>query len=395
VTRSTETTGRRRSLAEGVRYCVAVFLGVRVGLLLLGLVSIALFPPLDPVSVPGWPAHPIPDPGWHNLFTAWERFDGLWFLRIAADGYRSHDGSAAFFPLYPLAIRGVSFVIGGHPFAASLLVSNASFLGALIVLYALTRSELSERVARTTVALLAVFPTSLFFFAPYSESLFLLLAVTALWAARRGRWPVAALAGFGAALTRNVGVVVAIALAAEALQQWRERRGSPFPGLFAAAGAGLGTLAYLFFWQLKVGDLLAPVHQQANWERRFSLPWTTLVDGTRFAFRYVGDTNGGYWLVDWLIVVPVLVASVWALFRRYRWGYIVYLWGGLLVPLMYIFPGRPLMSMPRFILPLFPAFWAMAEAVERWKVPRWGVVAVGAAGLGLLTALFINWYYIF
>jgi hypothetical protein len=373
---------------------VEVFLAVRVGLLLLGLISVSLFPALDPVSVPGWVARPLPDPGWHNLFTAWERFDGLWFLRIAAGGYGASDGSAAFLPLYPLAIRIASSLIGGHPFAAALIVSNGSFLGALLVLYSLTRSELSEGAARTTVVLLCFFPTSFFFLAPYSESLFLLLSVTALWAARRGRWPVAALAGFGAALTRSVGIVVVAAIAVEALQQRSEGKRTLLPGLAAAAGAGLGIVAALGFWAAKAGDWLAPLHQQSNWQRVFSWPWTTLVEGTKIAFRYVGNANGGYWLIDWIIVVAMLAASAYALVR-YRWSYRVYLLGGLLIPLSYIFEGRPLMSMPRFVLPLFPAFWAMAELAERWRVPRWAVATVGAVGLGLLVPLFVNWYYIF
>jgi len=384
------STSRR----AGLWFCVWVFLAVRIGLLLLGLVAVGAFPPLDPVSVPGWPARALPDPGWHNLFTAWERFDALWFLRIAAQGYREGDGSAAFFPLYPLAVRAVSTLLGGRPFAAALLVSNGAFLGALLVLYTLTRSELSERVARTTVVLLCCFPTSFFLFAPYSESLFLLLAVTALWAARRRRWPIAAAAGFGAALTRNVGIVLALALAVEAIQQRTEDDRSPLPGLAAAGVAGLGTLTVLGFWAAKAGDWLAPLHQQANWERSFSWPWTTLIEGARAAFRYVGDINGSYWLIDLLVVVPMLLGAVVVLVR-YRWSYGAYVWGALLLPLSFVFQDRPLMSMPRFVLPLFPIFWALAEALERWRIPRWAAVAVGSAGLGLLTPLFVNWYYIF
>ena len=61
------------------------------------------------------------------MVTAWERFDALWFLRIATDGYRLHDGSAAFFPGFPLAIRFLSPVLGGHPLAAGFLISNLAF----------------------------------------------------------------------------------------------------------------------------------------------------------------------------------------------------------------------------------------------------------------------------
>lgn len=388
--------GRRvpTRLREALRVCLPVFLAVRLGLFLLGLLSVGLVPPIDPVSVPGWPAPPVPDPGWHAAITAWERFDALWFLRIAERGYAAGDGSAAFFPLYPMAIRLVSWALGGHPLAAALLVSNLAFLGALLVLYDLTRTERSEAVARTTVVLLATFPTAFFFLAPYSEAPFLLLAALALWGARRGRFALAGAAGFGAALTRNVGIVVAAALATEALQRRREGAPGFVRGLLAAAVAGGGTLAYLLSWWARTGDLLAPLHQQTTWQRRFSFPWTTLVEATRIAFRYPGATNGPYWLIDWLVVVPFLAVSVLAAARS-RWAFSVYLWGGLLIPLCYVFPDRPLMSMPRFVLPLFPAFWAMAEALERRRVPRWGAAAVGATGLGLLVPLFVNWYYIF
>ena len=384
----------RAESRQGIRYSLTVFLAVRLGLLILGLVAVELFPPLKPVSVPGWRAQPLPDPGWQNAFTGFERFDALWFLRIASSGYRTGDGSAAFFPLYPLAIRAVSWVMGGHPFGAALLVSNAAIAGGLCVVYALTASERSIATARRTVLLVALFPTSFFFFAPYSESLFLLLAATTYWAARSRRWAAAGAAGALAALTRNVGIVLAPALVLEAFHQRSEGRGSVLPGLGAAVAVGIGTLAYLAYWWAKVGDWLAPIDQQANWQRTFSSPWATVVDGTRDAFRYLGNANGGYWLIDWLIVVPVVGASVFALLR-YRPSYSVYLWGGLLIPLSFVFADRPLMSMPRFVLPLFPAFWALAELTERWRIPEKAVAAVGAAGLALLVVLFVNWYYIF
>lgn len=394
-----------RSIRDGVFYCLIVFLAVRVGLFVLGFLATGLLPDATriagatelsipgPVGVPGWAAHAF-TPGWHNLFTAWERFDALWFLRIAAAGYRGGDGSAAFFPLYPLATRIVSFVIGGHPYAASIIVSNASFLGALCVLFFLTRSELSEDAARKTVLYLSLFPTSFFFFAPYSESLFLLLAVTSFWAARRNRWALAGIMAALAALTRNVGLIMVPALAVEAVHQWREGRGSLAPRLAGAAVGALGTLLYMGYWVARTGDWLAPINQQANWQRVAVWPWSPLVQGTKLAFRYPGQYPGAYWLVDWLIVVPILVAAGYAVVR-FRRCYGVYVALGLLAPLSFVFPGRPLMSLPRFALPLFPIFWAFAVAVQRRRVPHAAVVSVGAAGLGLLTVLYVNWYYIF
>jgi Gpi18-like mannosyltransferase len=381
-------------LRRAIVFCLLAFTGLRLLTFTIGVVGVALFPPLDPVGVPGWPASAVPDPGWHNLFAAWERFDALWFLRIADGGYRLGDGSAAFFPLYPLAIRAVSFALGGAPLAAATLVSNAAFVGALVMTYLLTASELSEETARTTVLLLVLFPTSYFFLMPYSESLFLLLAVSAFWGARRGRWGVAGAAGFLAALTRSVGIVLVPALLVEALHRRAEGQGRALPGLAAAAATVLGLVAYLAYWGIRDGDWLEPATTQANWERTFSWPWVTLWDATSTAVRYVGHGNGWYWLVDWLVVVPMLVASVYAAVRL-RPSYVVYLWGGLLIPLAFVFEPRPLMSMPRFLLPLFPAFWGLALGIERLRVPRVAILAAGAVGLGVLSVLTVNWYYFF
>jgi hypothetical protein len=90
----------------------------------------------------------------------------------------------------------------------------------------------------------------------------------------------------------------------------------------------------------------------------------------------------------------MLAASVYAAVRL-RPSYSVYLWGGLLIPLTFVFEPRPLMSMPRFLLPLFPAFWGLSLGLERLRIPRTATLAAGALGLGILSVLTVNWYYIF
>ena len=158
-----DRAGWRRAL----RYSALVYLGVRLGLFLVGLLGTALLPVLPPVGVPGWPAT-SPGESWHHVFTAWERHDALWFLRIAADGYRADDGSAAFFPLYPLLSRAVGSLLGGHWLLGAYVVSNVALVAALTVLHRLTALELSEPAARRTVLYLAVFPTAFFLYAPYT-----------------------------------------------------------------------------------------------------------------------------------------------------------------------------------------------------------------------------------
>lgn len=391
-----DPVAERDRIRRGIAYCLLVFLGVRVVLSIVAVAGTALLPSQEPVGPPGWEAFPI-EGGWHNLVTVWERFDALWFLRIADEGYANGDGSAVFFPGYPMLIRGVAFLLGDRPLAAGLLVSNLAFAGALIVLYFLTSAEWGERVARRSVLYLAVFPTAFFFLAPYSESPFLLFALLAFWGARRSRWVVASLAAAAAAATRNVGVLLALPLVVEGYQRWRADERSLRPllgGLAAAAMVGLAAGAYLLFWQIRFDDWLAPLTQQANWERERVLPLESLWLGTREAFRWIGVFPGGYHLLDWLLVVPALVAGVWVVFRA-RPSYAIYTWSSLLVPLSFAFLPRPFMSMPRFLLVIFPLVWVPAVWAERRRGVHEAVLIASSLGLGTMTVLFATWYFIF
>ncbi|MGZ8631074.1 MAG: mannosyltransferase family protein [Actinomycetota bacterium] len=377
-------------LRDGVRDSLLTYLGVRIAFSVLGFVAVTLIAPREGLpSVAGWPIAPV-EFGWTALLTAAERQDAAWFLAIATRGYDPADGSAAFFPLYPLAIKTVAWLPGIGPLGAALLVSNACFAGALVMLHGLTRLEGMTRVAaRITVLLVAVFPTAFFFLAPYSESMFLLLAISAFWFARRDRWGLATLTGALTASTRSVGIVLVLALGVEAVHRWREDGRALAPRLASALAVGLGPALYLVWWRARFDDALAPWSAQRNWQRELTAPWRTLIDAASDAWRL-----GGYWLVDALVVGVVVVAVIAGL-RWLRPGYSVYALASLAVPLLYPWPVRPLLSMPRFVVVVFPAFWVMARAVERRRLPAPAVVAVFAGGYALLAALFVNWWDVF
>ena len=399
------TVVTRADWLRALRYSAIVFLVVRVWLFVLGLLSTGLLPSNDPVGVPGWPATQ-PAEGWHHLFTSWERFDALWFLRIASEGYRVDDSSAAFFPLYPLATRAVGTVLGGHWLLAAYLVSNVALVLGLTVLYRLTALELSESVARKTVLYLCVFPTGFFLFAPYTESLFLALSVGCLYATRRHAWLLAGYLGAMASLTRSTGVLLALPVAIEALVHalrpgapgalgtWRARLTRFAPGALASAAVPLGLVAYLVYWQRFAGDWRLPLEVQGStWLRERTFPLETISAGVREGTRYFGVFPGGYHTVDLLLVLVAIVAGWWMVVRlRPTWT--AYFWASLLFPMTLTFGGRPFLSMPRFLLVMFPLFWALAALAERYRAHD-AVVAVSAAGLGLLSLLFVNWYFIF
>lgn len=370
-------------LAFSVRYCLAVFAAALLVWMLLGVLGVGLVPAGKVVSVPGLRAA-APTPGWHNAFTAGYRADALWYLRIAAHGYRPSDGSAAFFPLYPILIRLLSQLPGVAPLGAATAIAWASYFFALLASFSLAEREFGRPIARSSVALMAAFPTAFFYFAPYTEGLFLALSVGCFANARRGRWWAAGLLGLLAGTTRAVGLLLALGLAVEAWLAWREGERRLWAPLAAVLGPPAGLLAYFGYWWLRFSDPLAPWHAQANWQRVSTPPWLTLWHGAWYAYRY-----RSYWLID-ALVVAVVVVAVLAGLKRLRPSYSVYAVASLLLPLSDPFPDRPLMSMPRFVLVVFPAFWVMALGLRRLRLPTSALLGPFAAGFALLGLLFIN-----
>jgi hypothetical protein len=53
------------------------------------------------------------------------------------------------------------------------------------------------------------------------------------------------------------------------------------------------------------------------------------------------------------------------------------------------------MSIPRFLLPLFPLLWGVAVWAERRKGVHEVYLAASGALLGVMLLLFVNWYYVF
>ncbi len=381
-------------LRDGLWPCLVVFLAARIGLSLLSVVAVDLIEPLPPVHVPGRAA-PAATPGWHNAIDATERQDAVWYLRLADDGWSGDDASAAFFPLYPLTVRAVAWVLPGDTLLAALLVSNLAFLGALLALFALTTEAFGDRVARRAIVVAAIFPTAFFFLAPYTESLFLLLSILTFRAARHDRWGHVAVWGALAALTRSVGLVLIPALLVEAFAS-RRAGGAHHGGVRAttarvagAAAIAVGPLSWFAWWGVAHGRWLAPLDAQGQWGRELQPPWVSLARAVELAWSF-----RSYWLLD-LVVVSIAIVGLALAVPALRASETTYGVLALLLPLFDPFWARPLLSAPRFAVVVFPAIWGLAGVGLGRKVPRALVTAVLAAGWAICAVLFVNWHHLF
>jgi hypothetical protein len=101
-----------------------------------------------------------------------------------------------------------------------------------------------------------------------------------------------------------------------------------------------------------------------------------------------------YWLLDLLIVSLAFVGFALAI-PVLRRSEITYGALSLLLPLCDPFWDRPLLSVPRFAVVVFPALWGLSGVGLGRKLPEPLVVSVLAAGWAISAALFVNWRHLF
>jgi hypothetical protein len=317
-------------------------------------------------------------------------WDAAWYQSIAFEGYRSDGGLAnvAFFPLYPLLIRGAALIVG-DPCWAAWLVSQGALLGALAGLHRLSRARLGdEDAARWTLVLLLAWPFAFFYAAGYTEPLFLCLAVWAFLCAERGRYWIAGVLGALAAATRLTGLALLPALllvpparepgAAPLSLRELGRRLAPrrLPVLLVPAG----TLAYFTFLKVRFGDFWANLHAaREGWGRGPAKGGHDLFAATTALFQPDQDPLRLVLTVQ-LVLGLALLPLLRRLPRAHGWGYTLFVLG---IVLPGVFSG--LEGLGRYLAPAFPLAWIAAAAAS--KQPARAALAVLL--MGLFQALFL------
>jgi hypothetical protein len=333
------------------------------------------------------------------ILRTFDHWDSIWFVRIAEHGYAS-DQAAAFFPVYPLVVRGVAFVVRSE-LAAGMLVSLAAAAAAAVLLERIAHRHLSEEAARTSVLLLALYPIAFVFTAVYSDALFLLFVVAAVDAAECRRPVLAWLCAALAVDTRLLGVALVPTLA---IILWP--RGARLREVARLAPAVLvpGALAlWLVYLNAHYGDPLQFSHaERIYWERQagsahaigselrsFESGLANILVHLPPALGYpthypVFVVRSAEQVLDAAAFVAALVLS-WAAWRRLGAAFGVYSLATLAMVAAAPAVNEPLMSLTRFLLADFPLFLVLAAFAEQRPRVREALL-VGFAALGAVAA---------
>jgi len=359
-------------------YAVSAFLWTRAAITAVALLA-ALLPAHARLKREG--SSPLlHDLGWP--IDLWARWDSVWYLTIAEQGYHGAAETLAFWPLYPALVAALGALLGDHDLTAGVLISLASLLGSMVLLERLGDRLTGGPAARRAVLYLALFPAAFFFGAVYSESLYLLLALSAFLLAERGRFlPSGVVCGL-AILTRVGGVALLPALAVIAWRAGQRRR-----ALLSLATAPLIASIHLLVVRDARGSLDDLFGAQALWHG-LGKAWATASE--------LGDPGGPLlWPSEllnagFLVLFVGLTVVAW---QRIGVPYGVFAAVSLALPLSFPATPSPLLSLPRFGLVIFPFFLALGVLGERTRVNA-AIIGVSSVLLVLATVEWVRWGWI-
>jgi hypothetical protein len=291
----------------------------------------------------------------HSLSGRLGRWDSMWFLRAAEQGWPRHlpmfhghvaGNTTAFFPVFPLAIRWASSATTLSPLGVGVTISGVTGLTAVVAIGVLVRRFAgSERATRATL-LFALFPGTFAFSLAYNEGIVLTCIALGLIALMDRRWWLAGLLGMVATATAPISLAFVLSCAwCAGWATWRTRSVRP---LVAPVLAVSGFLAYMFWLWRHTGVLNAwRLTERGGWKSSPSLSYPFRIIWT-FVRNPVSPTITGQILFFGTVVA--VVGAVLAIRQRQPAPVLIYgLAAGVLGAI-----SAPVGLRPRFVMLAFP-----------------------------------------
>lgn len=331
------------------------------------------------------------------VFWALGNFDGEHYVSIASSGYGF--GEHAFFPVYPVIVRTLGNFFGATQisyYASGIFVSLSAFLLGLLGFYKLLRLDFNEKLSQLAVVLLLVFPTSFYFAAVYTESLFFALAVWSFYMARKKMWTYAAVFGIILTATRFVGLIIFPALLVEWYVQNRKSKNllKIFPTILLSIPTGL--LGYMYYLDRTIHNKLAFYGELSMFgEQRSSHPILLPQVIYRYVFKILPGLKTIYFPVIYSTILEFAIgclffaASIWAFFKT-RLSYALFLALGYIIPTL----SGSFSSLPRYVLVLFPVYILLAGILNGRKKYLFAFLSISTILLVVSLALFGRGYWI-
>ena len=371
------------------RVVLPIHLTSRLGVLLVAFLAVQLigFPP---EAANRWKIY---DNAFLDLPARW---DTGWYLTIATEGYRylanappDYQQNIAFFPAFPMLMRYLSVLFGRQVLWTGVGISLVSFFIALTYFLRLARDLLKdEGQAVTAVTLLAMYPFAVFFSAAYTEGLFLLTMIGAVYHFHKNQLWRAAAWGVVCGLTRPNGALLSVVLALMAIAPLKTLPFNTIVRRIVAAGApGYGMLLYSAFIYRLTGDPFMWAKQNVAWGRVYRSLDSIVSDRVDFIANNGWYTYASTQTTDlfYLLAVLLCLVAVWPVYRRYGAAFAVLILLTILPPMA----AGGLLSMGRVTSILFPVFLWLGSAIPAPQRNAW--IGLFAMLQGFVAVMFFTW----
>lgn len=318
---------------------------------------------------------------WRGLLVQWDAYH---YLGLADNGYVTQGDARfhiVFYPLYPYLVRALK-LITGETLTSAVLISNSCMLINGVLLYKLTELTYGFKTATRAVWLFMFNPAGAFFSVAYTESLFMALALAAVYLARKRHFAWAVVCGALCAFTRSPGIIVAIPIYYEMLRadarnmtSAKETYKRMALGALKCVPVLTGLAAYILVNKLVTGDALRFLtYQSEHWGQRMGSVANTVRYTLSGALTSTSDNEYyGIWLPQ-IIMIP-LIAALIALSARSTHPR-----DGAYSVIYYAFTICPtwLLSGTRYLCAMYSLYPALARACEKKHI-RYAVYAIEGA----------------
>ncbi len=332
---------------------------------------------------PGWASQGVV----RSFLEPWQRWDTNFYLHIAKEGYSVSSTLIAFLPLYPRLIGLVAKLLGGQYLLAALLISWGAVFGSCFLLEERFTQMTDQKTAIRGIRNLLLFPTAFFFFAGYTEALFLFFLLLAWRYVDRGQWLLAGLVGAMATMTRFIGIVLVIPFGLIWLKNWKQNRIANLVPLL------LLPIAYFGWGQFaKSIYKMSPFDAQTvGWFSHFDWPWAGVI-GNLDRIIHHPSVDSLPAVMDLLAVLVVLFSIFWQLKSKLA-PESVFMAIVIIISMTKITDSGLLGSVSRFVIPLFPIYLTLSELGENPKYDL--AMQVLSITLWLLySGLFFTWQWV-
>ncbi|MEK7100433.1 MAG: hypothetical protein AAB872_01320 [Patescibacteria group bacterium] len=302
------------------------------------------------------------------LFYGWANFDGEHYLSIAMFGYK--DLQQAFFPAYPILMSSLSHLFGTSLESylwSGLIISNILFLFSLFLFWKIIKLDYSEKIAKISIILLLLFPTSFYFASVYTESLFLFSSLLTYYLYRKEKYLFAGIIGILMTLTRIYGLFILLMIVTDIIKNKNNLLDAVKEKIYFVGLSVSGLFIYMWYLLKNYNDPFAFYNLQTLVGEQRSL---NLILLPQVFFRYfvkiIPNLEWSYFPVVFITLLETIVALLFLYlivvgFKKIRWDYWVYIMLGYVTPTL----TGSFSSLPRYVVVLFPAFIFMALKLEK------------------------------